>query len=557
MARVVPPDIGRLELAGASRHEIETLKTLQSRLSDDYTVFHGVHWSREYAGDSVFGEIDFVVVSPAGRALLIEQKNAALEETAEGLVAHYADGPKNVARQVHRALDHVRDKFRRAQHGRAAIELDYLIYCPAHRLAGVNAAGLDRSRIVDASQREALAGRIEVVLGSGAAGATGGEAWAETVCAFFRQTLDLVPDIHAHVTSQERAFTRLGGELVRLLRGLEMTPLRLRVRGTAGSGKSLIAREFVATALGAGRRPLLVCFNRPLAERLRAHVPAGGRVSTFMGLCSDFLLERGHSIDFGTMRTNPGFWDEVAERVTGEPIPGAWRFDTLVVDEGQDFEPEWVEILRLFLREPHDVLWLEDPDQHVRGPGPVRLEGFVGFRARTNYRSPQAIARFVQRTLPFEFEAASTLPGLGVGVTPYRDPADQPAIVARLVADLLRQGFEPGQIVVLTTRHVATPGTPRSALDGRDRVGNYRLRRFTGTYDLLGNQLTTRGQITFDSIGRFKGQEAPAVILVDVDPDPGDADREDRLLYAGMTRATVRLDLVVREDNPLNGRFPR
>jgi hypothetical protein len=40
------------------------------------------------------------------------------------------------------------------------------------------------------------------------------------------------------------------------------------------------------------------------------------------------------------------------------------------------------------------------------------------------------------------------------------------------------------------------------------RVGNYRLRRFTGEYDLLGNQFTTPGQITFDSVSRFKGQES-------------------------------------------------
>ena len=76
-----------------------------------------------------------------------------------------------------------------------------------------------------------------------------------------------------------------------------------------------------------------------------------------------------------------------------------------------------------------------------------------------------------------------------------------------------------------------------------------------GEYDLFGNQLTTRGQIIFDSVGRFKGQESPAVILVDVDPDPADQERADRLLFAGMSRATVRLELVTSADNPLTQRF--
>jgi len=40
-----------------------------------------------------------------------------------------------------------------------------------------------------------------------------------------------------------------------------------------------------------------------------------------------------------------------------------------------------------------------------------------------------------------------------------------------------------------------------------------------------------------------------------VDPDPTEQERADRLLFAGMTRATVRLGLVIRAANPLNQRF--
>jgi len=212
-------------------------------------------------------------------------------------------------------------------------------------------------------------------------------------------------------------------------------------------------------------------------------------------------------------------------------------------------------MLGLFLREPHDVLWLEDPDQNLRDQRPVVLPGFVGYRAQMTYRSPQSIARFIQRALPFEFEAVNELPGLGVGVTQYDAPGEQPRLVAKVIGDLLGRGFSHSQSVILTMRHVVTPGAPRSVLDGPARVGNYRLRRFTGEYDLLGNQFTTPGPITFDSVGRFKGQESPTVILVDVDPDPTEQERADRLLFAGMTRATVRLELVIRAANPLNQRF--
>ena len=81
MARLIPSDIGRLELAGGHRPELETLRYLRDALPAAYTVFHGVHWSREYRGHTVYGEIDFAVlnrvlvdVDPDPAGLELEQR---------------------------------------------------------------------------------------------------------------------------------------------------------------------------------------------------------------------------------------------------------------------------------------------------------------------------------------------------------------------------------------------------------------------------------------------------------------------------------------------------
>ena len=86
----------------------------------------------------------------------------------------------------------------------------------------------------------------------------------------------------------------------------------------------------------------------------------------------------------------------------------------------------------------------------------------------------------------------------------------------------------------------------RSIFSEMERVGNCRLRRFTGDYDLFGNQVFTEGQLIFDSVGRFKGQEAPAVILVDMDAPGPPGVRDTRLVFSGMTRATVRLEILLK-----------
>ncbi len=105
MARTLPDGWEVLEAAGAAPSEIATLRRLAAELPDDYSVFHGVHWTRLDHGYSVFGEIDFIVLGPQGQVILIEQKSGPLEETPEGLVKRYKDKLKNVARQIHRSID--------------------------------------------------------------------------------------------------------------------------------------------------------------------------------------------------------------------------------------------------------------------------------------------------------------------------------------------------------------------------------------------------------------------------------------------------------------------
>ena len=139
------------------------------------------------------------------------------------------------------------------------------------------------------------------------------------------------------------------------------------------------------------------------------------------------------------------------------------------------------------------------------------------------------------------FEAMNPLPGLGVGHH-RAAAAEQGRRVGAIVSDLLKSGFARGDVAVLSLK-----GLGSATLAGEAKAGAFTLRRPTGTYDLLGNQVLTEGQILFDTIHRFKGQQAPAVVLTDVGPSPSDPKRRayaDRVLFAAMTRATVRLEVV-------------
>jgi len=401
MAQLIPSDISQLALAGAHSGELETLAQLAEQLSSDYRVFHGVHWSFSQNRGTHFGEIDFIVVNRAGDLLCIEQKNGALAETPEGLVKFYGKRAKSVVDQIHRSLNLVREKFG-WQHPRAKpLHMDYLLYCPDYRVKHLNAAGLDQSRIVDSAASDGLARRIERVLGAGESQPER-RAYVED---FFCDTFEVVPQVNTYVRAQDKHFVHHTGWLAELIRQIEMTPFRVRISGTAGCGKSLLASVFARDQAAQRRRVLMVCFNRPLADRMQGLLP-DIMARTFYGFCDQFLLSRGERLEYARM-SQPGFWREVQDRVLAEPIPEAWRFETLIIDEGQDFEPDWLEILQLFLSEDGRILWLEDPDQNILDRAPIPLPDFVRLRSRFNYRSPASIATFIRDRLPIAFEPAN------------------------------------------------------------------------------------------------------------------------------------------------------
>src|SRR5260370_39485059 len=111
MARIVPDDWKSLAATGAAARERETLALLEQALPHDYTVYHGVHWTRLNQNFSVFGEADFVIVGPSGRVMIVEQKTGFLRETPKGLVKVYlqaepnlASAPAHTVERMHRRL---------------------------------------------------------------------------------------------------------------------------------------------------------------------------------------------------------------------------------------------------------------------------------------------------------------------------------------------------------------------------------------------------------------------------------------------------------------------
>ena len=310
--------------------------------------------------------------------------------------------------------------------------------------------------------------------------------------------------------------------------------------GPAGSGKTFLAMESGRREVAMGNRGRLLCFNRFLGKRLGADLAnlAGLRVGTFH---QELLRLAGTQAPDNPA---PEFWsEELPERAAARLIEDdAAPADFLIVDEIQDIATDpYLDVLDLMvdggLKEGRVLLFGDFERQAIF----ENENGRERLRARSPYLSTYKLVQNC-RNLPrigYQVNLLSHLqPGyqkfrrLDDGVDPefrqYQAGQDQSALLATALRGIKDEGYELNEIVVLSP--VRESSAAATATDPW-------LRQILKPADGL---QARPGQVHYSTIHAFKGLEAPAVIVTDLD-ETATTDSFDSLLYVGLTRATDRL----------------
>jgi superfamily I DNA and RNA helicase len=510
--------------------ELSLLQTLERGLSEAYTLFHSVDWSRGQGKHEQHGEIDIVVVNQAGDVLLIEVKSGGVDFSNGGIFKSYSGQSKSVTGQVGLQYNALMSRLKDAS---LSVHLNHLLVL-TDVLVQSDTVQWPREQIVDSSEIDHIVSRISQALGPGLSNAY----THERVIAFFENKFNVVADVSALTGRILEDATRLASGLATWVPRMDVPSGTIRIVGTAGSGKTQLALRLLKEANSSGKKAAYLCFNRALADHMARVAPVRTPAETFHEYAVRFLRKSGHAVDF----TAQNAFDAIASQCMALLESSEPDLDVMVLDEVQDMQADWVEALNLRLKPEGKLYLLEDPEQQLyRDRVGFELPDAVTVTSHENYRSPKALVSLINglQLTRVEVESKSNYQGQIPDPIVFETPERVKPCTILAVERCLKLGFAIEDIAVISMR-----GRERSQLQGLDTLGSWSVRRFTGAFDEAGTPQWTTGQLLIESVRRFKGQAAAAVVLTEC--DFAELDEINRkLLFVGLTRARLHLEWVI------------
>ena len=482
-------------------------------------------------------EVDILVVTPTSVVILLEVKagNVAPDEDGQ-YIRNYAGGNQtDIVKQSSRQRSILISRLA----GLAGhIKVMSFLVLPTGFLEG-QGVGFDQATVIDAARFDDL---CEIIRNCNLKTSVGVDR--DKLVAFLKNKCTVKQSVSSISQTLDQRCRDLASGLATWVPRIESPLAVVEVEAPAGAGKTQLALALLEKAHAQNRRAWYINTTRNIAERMQ-DAPVNAHVD-FIGTWHELALEMTKSPDPADLSNSErsALFDSASTAFIEKLQSGAYCVDTIILDDAQDLKPEYTEALLGAISDTGTLYVLSDPLSR-RGQK-IEFSESVKISTDETVRVPQEIVILMNRLKLTQTPLMSASPYQGNPASFYFYKNENSLIkqTQDAVNKARLEGYSDEQIVILSMKSVND-----SVLLKSDSLGNnnrYSLKHVTDKFK-NGRQIFTDGAIWHDTVRRFKGLQAPFVILTEMDFSQFD-EKAASLLYLGMTRASMGLALVMNEE---------
>ena len=542
MARMLPSLVFDKTVSRAERRLFEKIK---KDLDDQWTVLHSLgfigHPRKPWA------EIDFVLIGPPG-VFCLEVKGGRVRREGGAWVFTDRKGRSTAKKegpfdQVGSATAALRRLMLDRLPGIGRAPMQYGVVTPDISWT-IDGPDTPKTLVCDSDDmRASFSAYVERIVrywqqwlrdrGRRAAGLD--SEYRSAAVDLLREDFDLRPSLSAQLGLVESELLRLTEQQYRTMEGLSRNDRGI-IRGGAGTGKTLLALNEAGREATKGKRVLLTCFNRRLADYMAEalRIVDGVTVRHMHGLMVE-LIHRAHLEAKLPDADESSLFDVHYPELAAEALfdlDELGNFDVLIVDEGQDLLlNSYLDLLdyllsgglsggrwRVFLDHKQDLYGAREPTALARFRGYAPAE----FELTVNCRNTAPIAMATSLFSGTPLDEVSDVEGPEVTIRWFKEASQQARMLSSVLDELREEGIRPEQIIVLCPRRFENADIPHGLPNG------------TVLWEAA-QRRPRRRHVEFSTIASFKGLEKDVVILVGIDDLQSGSARI--ALYVGLSRA--------------------
>lgn len=310
--------------------------------------------------------------------------------------------------------------------------------------------------------------------------------------------------------------------------------------GPAGCGKTLIAKTLAKDFYAQYQRVLFLCFNKTLGNLLRRELKASESFNSFPNK-PRFVVCNFHK--FAMLSVNYSWWEENKNNEGFYDIEVPIQLDSnqelknsidvLIIDEAQDFNEYWFEVLFKMVTPTGKIILFQDKQQDIFNRNNTIPNSYLFFKYELdeNCRNTKKIVKSLENIVQSKIKVFEKSPeGTPIVYRDSKNNIEQQKLIIQDIKDLVSlEKISPEKILILSYYQRSY-----TCLSNLNSIGSWEVKELDDDAKFQPNT------IHYTTIGKFKGLECDVVIVPNLEKIRQDTEAIKKI-YTIYSRAKHKL----------------